>query len=118
MSSPTVVSGNPTSGTDELRAVDVLIAHQKVNVRLLCAAAGVMFLLASALFIVFSVLGAIKELGPALGNLLTFISGLFPVSGVIAANSRIGELEAAKLLAAKAAMTANEQELLRELLRK
>ena len=118
MSSPGPILGVANSNTDELRAMDVLIAHQRANLRLLGFTSGLMFLLGGILFAFLYANGTITQLGPALGNLLTFISGLFPVSGVITANNRIGELEAAKVLAAKLVITANEQELLRELLKK
>ena len=77
-----------------------------------------MFLLGVILFVVLYLHNAIKELGPALGNLLTFVSSLFPITGVVAANSRIGELEAAALLASRAQLTAHEEDLLKELLKR
>jgi hypothetical protein len=98
--------------------VNVLLAHQKTNLLLYSFAAGFLFLLGIALFAFLTVHGAIKEIGAALGNFLTFISGLLPTSGVISSNNRIGELEAAKVLIAKVSMSSNEQELLRELLKK
>jgi len=118
MPPPTISPASPNSTGDELRALDVMIGHQKGNIWLNCAASLFLFLLACGLLFFFIRHNAIREIGPALGNLLTFISGFFPVSGVIAANSRIGELQAARLLAGKLVMTANEQELLRELLKK
>lgn len=96
----------------------VLIAHQRTNIRLLSSVSAVMFVLGMILFVVLYVHDAIKEVIPALGNLLTFISSLFPITGVVAANSRIGELEAAVLLASQAKLTAHEEDLLRELFKK
>ena len=96
----------------------VLIAHQRTNIRLLGSASAIMFLLGVILFVVLYLHNAIKELGPALGNLLTFVSSLFPITGVVAANSRIGELEAAALLASRAQLTAHEEDLLKELLKR
>ena len=118
MSGPTVLPLAADTGAGELGAVNVLLAHQKTNLLLYSFAAGFLFLLGIALFAFLTVHGAIKEIGAALGNFLTFISGLLPTSGVISSNNRIGELEAAKVLIAKVSMSSNEQELLRELLKK
>lgn len=116
-SSDPIQSGDiPPSG--EILAMRVLIAHQKTNIRLLGSASAVMFILSVTLFVVLYLHNAIKELGPALGNLLTFVSSLFPITGVVAANNRIGELKAASLLASRSELTAHEEDLLKELLKK
>lgn len=110
--------GGNASPSGEILAMQVLIAHQKTNIRLLGCASAVMFTLAVVLFIILSLHNAIKELGPALGNLLTFVSSLFPITGVVAANSRIGELKAAMLLASQAELTARQEDLLKEFLKR
>lgn len=106
------------SPSGEVLAMGVLIAHQKTNIRLLSSASAIMFFLGVAVFIALCLHNAIKELGPALGNLLTFVSSLFPISGVVTANNRIGELKAAILLASQVKLTAHEEDLLKELLKK
>ena len=118
-----MTSTNPTHGrggssVGKVLVVETLIAHQKVNIRLLSLASILMFLLGGILFMVLYQRRVINEIGPALSNLLTFVSGLFPVSGVIAANSRIGELKAAKILASQIAMSAYEEDLFKELLKR
>jgi hypothetical protein len=65
------------SPSGEVLAMGVLIAHQKTNIRLLSSASAIMFILGVAIFIALCLHSAIKELGPVLGNLLTFVSSLF-----------------------------------------
>ena len=109
------------SGFDaaEPLAVKLLIQRQRLNIRVLMAASAIMFLVGIALFVVLWQHHEIQEIGPALGNLLTFLSGLFPITGVIAANSRIGELEAAMvLISSHTALSSHEEDLLKELLKR
>jgi hypothetical protein len=103
----------------EILAVQVLISHQRYNLRLLSLSSAIMFTLGLVLFIILYLDKAITELGPALGNLLTFVASLFPITGVVTANNRIGDLEAASiLLASQTSLTAHEEDLLKDLLKK
>ena len=103
----------------EILAVQVLIAHQKSNLRMLSLSSVVMFALGLVLLVVLYLHRAITELGPALGNLLTFVASLFPITGMVTANNRIGDLEAASiLLVSQTSLTAHEEDLLKDLLKK
>ena len=78
-----------------------------------------MFALGLVLLVVLFLHRAITELGPALGNLLTFVASLFPITGMVTANNRIGDLEAASiLLVSQTSLTAHEEDLLKDLLKK
>lgn len=103
--------------TGEVLAVEVLITHERKNARMLHLASITIFVLGAIFFAVSYHNRAIIEPGPALGNLLTVVSGLFPVSRLSAVNSRIGELEAAKILASQLARTPDEEELFRQLIK-
>ena len=74
--------------------IDRLIIGQQKNARLYKRTLGGTIVVSVVLFLYLASRGLLKEIGPAFGNLLTFVSGILPMKEIAACNDRITGLNA------------------------